>query len=67
MCFYRTQNGSFIPSKIIGIHFTFITKISGDTLLTKMAAELPFTEQIFTETGHLVPLIERRESQTPAA
>ena len=46
----------FFPPKIIGIHFTFITKIPGDTLLTKMSAELPSTEQIFTETSRLVPL-----------
>ena len=42
---------------MIGIHFTFITKIPGDTLLTKMSAELPSTEQIFAETSRLVPLI----------
>ena len=35
----------------------FITKIPGDTLLTKMPAELPSTEQIFTETSRLVPLL----------
>ena len=40
----------------MGIHSSFITKIPGDTLLTKMAAELPSTEQIFTETSGLVPL-----------
>ena len=40
------------------MHFTFITKIPGDTLLTKMSAELPSTEQIFTETSRLVPLID---------
>ena len=40
----------------MGIHSSFITKIPGDTLLTKMAAELPSTEQIFTETSRLVPL-----------
>ena len=45
-----------IPSKIIGIYFTFITKIPGDTLRTKMPAELPSTEQIFAETNCLVPL-----------
>ena len=44
-------------SKIIGVHLSFITKIPGDTLLTKMPAELPSAEQIFTETSHLVPLI----------
>ena len=38
-------------------HFTFITRIAGDTLLTKMPAELPSTEQIFTETCRLVPLL----------
>ena len=27
----------------------------GDTFLTKMPAELPSTEQIFTETSRLVP------------
>ena len=37
-------------------YLSFITKIPGDTLLTKMAAELPSIEQIFTETGRLVPL-----------
>ena len=42
---------------MIGIHFTFITKIPGDTLLTKMSAELPSTEQIFAETSRLVPLV----------
>ena len=31
-------------------------KIPGDTLLSKMPAELPSTEQIFTETSRLVPL-----------
>ena len=46
------------PQKIIGIQFTFITKIAGDTLLTKMPAELPSSEQIFTETSRLVPLVE---------
>ena len=30
-------------------------KIPGDTLLTKMSAELASTEQIFTETSRLVP------------
>ena len=45
------------PSKIIGIRFTFITKIPGDTLLTKMPVELPSTEQIFTETSRLVSLL----------
>ena len=49
-------NGSFIPPKLIGIHFTFITRIAGDILLTKMPAELLSTEQIFTETSRLVPL-----------
>ena len=49
--------GNFILPKIIGIHFSFIMKIPGDTLLTKMTAELPSTEQIFTETSRLVPLI----------
>ena len=32
-------------------------KIPGDTLLSKMSAELPSTEQIFTETSRLVPLL----------
>ena len=41
----RTQNGAFILPKTIGIHFSFIAKITGDTLLTKMSAELPSTEQ----------------------
>ena len=50
------KSSSFIPPKIIGIHFSYITKIPGDTLLTKMPAELPYTEQIFTETSRLVPL-----------
>ena len=45
-----------IPPKLIGIHFTFVTKIPGDTLLKKMAAELPSTEQIFSETSSLAPL-----------
>ena len=45
-----------IPPKLIGIHFTFVTKIPGDTLLKKMAAELPSTEQIFSETSRLAPL-----------
>ena len=58
--FYRTQNGSFISPKIIGIHFTFtVTKIPVDNLLTKVLTELPSIEQIslFTETSRLVPLI----------
>ena len=46
----------FCRPKIIGIHFTFITKIPGDNLLKKMSPELPSTEQIFTETSRLVPL-----------
>ena len=50
-----TQNGSSILPTITGIHFSYITKIPGDTLLTKMPAELPSTEQIFTETSLLVP------------
>ena len=48
--FYSLENN-------IGNHFSFITKIPGDTFLTKMLAELPSTEQIFTETSRLVPLI----------
>ena len=54
--FFRTQNGSFIPPKIIGIHFTCITKIPDDILPKKMVAELPSSEQIFSETSRLVPL-----------
>ena len=38
------------------LHFSFTTKIPNDILLTKMSAELPSTEQIFTETSRLVPL-----------
>ena len=49
-------NGSFIPPKLIGIHFTFISKIAGDILLKKMPAELPATEKIFPATSRLVPL-----------
>ena len=45
----------FFSPGIIGIHFTFIMKIPGDTLLTKMSVELASTEQIFTETSRLVP------------
>ena len=45
-----------IPPKLIGIHFTFVTKIPGDILLKKMAAELPSTQQIFSETSRLVLL-----------
>ena len=44
-------NGSFTLPKILGIHFSFTTKIPGDTLLSKMPAELPSTEQILTETS----------------
>ena len=46
----------FHPPEIIGIHFSYITKIPGDTLQTKMPAELPSTEQRFTETSRLMPL-----------
>ena len=56
MGFYRIQNGSFIPREIIGIHFTLITKIPSETLLTKILAELLSIEEIFTETSRLVPL-----------
>ena len=42
------ENGSFVLPKIIGIHFSFVTKIPDDTLLTKMPGDLPSTEQIFT-------------------
>ena len=66
-CFHRTQNGSFFPPKIIGIHFTFITKIPGGTLLTKMPAESPTTEQIFTETNRLVPLMVPVHQRTGTA
>ena len=45
-----------IPPKLIGIHFAFVTKIPGDILLKKMAAELPSTQQIFSETSRLVLL-----------
>ena len=41
---YPKRQVSFIPPKIIGIHFTFITKILGEILLAKAPAELPFTE-----------------------
>ena len=46
------------------LHFSFTTKIPSDILLTKMSAELPSTEQIFTETSRLVPLkqLERQET-----
>ena len=49
----------FVLPKIIGILLFFITKIPGGTLLTKMPAELTSTEQIFTETSCLVPLLLR--------
>ena len=39
------------------IHFSLISKILGDTRLAKMPAELPSTEEIFTETSSLVPLV----------
>ena len=48
--FYPSENWT-------GIHFNVITKIPGGTLLAKMPAELPSTEQIFTETSRLVPLL----------
>ena len=48
----------------MGIHFTFITKIPGGTLLTKMPTELPSTEQIFVETNHLVPLSKIKTKQS---
>ena len=44
------------PSKTIGINFTLFAKIPGDTLPTKMPAELPSNETIFTETSRLVRL-----------
>ena len=47
----------FILPKIIGIHFSFITKIPGDTLLMKMPAEFPSTEHLFTKTSRLVALL----------
>ena len=46
----------FFPSEK-PLTFTLIAKIPGGTLLTKMSAELPSTEQIFTETSRLVPLM----------
>ena len=46
----------FHPSQNDRYHFTFIMKIPVDNLLTKMPAELPSTEQIFTETSRLVLL-----------
>ena len=52
----RTPKRRSLLSFIFTCHFTFITKIPGGTLLTKMSAELPSTEQIFTETSRLVPL-----------
>ena len=47
--FYRTQNDSFMPPKIIGFHFALFRKFSSGALLTKMPSELLSTEQIFTE------------------
>ena len=44
------------PENNWGIHFSFTTKIPGDTLLTNLPAELLSAEQIFTETSRLVPL-----------
>ena len=41
----------------MGSHFTFIAKIPGDILLTKMPVELP------SETSCLVPLTNRPESR----
>ena len=58
--FFVKNNGSLIPLKIIRIHFTVITQIPGDTLLTKMPA-VPSTKQIFTETSPSVPLILKRK------
>ena len=46
----------FDTPKIIGIYFTFITKILGDNVLTNVSAALPSAEQIFTKTSRLVPL-----------
>ena len=37
--------------------FFFITKIPGVSLLMKMPSKLPSTEQIFTETSCMVPLL----------
>ena len=34
---------------MIGIHFSYITKILADTLVTKMPSELHSTEQIFIQ------------------
>ena len=48
---------------MIAIHFSFTTKIPGDTLLSKMPAELYSTEQIFTETSRLAPLYIARHEQ----
>ena len=62
--FYRTKNGSFILPKIIGIHFTSITKFPYDILLKKMPGELPSTEQIFAETSRLVPLTAKNSKQS---
>ena len=53
----------FYPSKNNRIHFPFITKIPDDTLVTKTPAELPSTEQIFTETTRLVPLCSRFQAK----
>ena len=33
------EDGSFVLPKIIGIHFSFVTKIPGDTLLTKIICQ----------------------------
>ena len=46
----------FFRPNVIGIRFAFITKIPGEILPTKTPAELPSTEQIFTETSRLVTL-----------
>ena len=46
----------FYPPENNLYKFYLITKITGGTVLTKMPAELPSTEQIFTETSRLVLL-----------
>ena len=55
---YRNQQGSFILPKIIGIHFTFITKILGDIYTKENANRITFhrTVRYFPETNRLVPL-----------
>ena len=56
---------AYFRPTIISSHFTLISKIPGDTLLTKIPVELPSIEQIFTKLSSRLGALVRLSATGP--